>query len=318
MSGTAVQEGNRQGTSPDINAEASIWRKAFITVLSAVVVIIAVSLLIYGWDYYFLGLAERPFSPKHMDLKPSGRIGLRLGITGFILFAMVYLYPLRKHWPALGRIGKTKNWFDFHVLLGLSAPVLVTFHSAFKIQGFAGMAYWTMLALVVSGIIGRYFYAQIPRNISAAEMSFNEMQDLKTALVSELKKQRVIPISQIEDLFSLPDAREVQSMSMTGALIRMIVLDMLRPFKVWSLRRRGMKAGGRSAFLGGIIRSGNAGLESAIELTSRQAALSKRILFLAKTQRVFHGWHVIHRPFGISFALFVLIHVAVVTWLGYF
>src|SRR3954469_1953609 len=39
-------------------------------------------LLIYGWDYYILDAASRPFSPKHGTLRPSSAIGIRLGFLG--------------------------------------------------------------------------------------------------------------------------------------------------------------------------------------------------------------------------------------------
>jgi hypothetical protein len=299
-------------------ASAEKRQKAYLIMVASAVIALAIALSYYGWDYYILDYSQRPFSPRHEELKPSGSIGLRLGMLGLALFALVYLYPLRKYWPTLGRIGKTKNWFDFHVLLGLSAPVVITFHCAFKMHGFAGMAYWTMLALVGSGLIGRYFYAQIPRNIRATELSMQEMQDLKTSLLEGLKAQKILQPTEIERLFHLPDSAEVQSMPMLKALVRMIALDLARPFRVWSLRRRGIRRGAHSPVFGGILPTRNAELEQAIRLASRQAALSKHILFLSKTHRVFHGWHVIHRPFSLSFAAFVIIHVAVVTWLGYF
>ena len=293
-------------------------KKAYIILAASAVIASAIALSFYGWDYYILDNPLRPFSPKHEVLKPSGRIGLRLGMLGLALFTLVYLYPLRKYWPTLGRIGKTKNWFDFHVLLGLSAPVVITFHCAFKMHGFAGMAYWTMIALVGSGLIGRYFYAQIPRNIRATEMSLQEMQDLKTSLLDGLKLQNLLQQTEIERLFHLPDSAEVQSMPMLKALARMVAWDIARPFRVWSLRRRGIKREAHFSIFGGIIPTRNQELERAIHLASRQAALSKHILFLSKTHRIFNGWHVIHRPFSLSFAAFVIIHVAVVTWLGYF
>jgi len=273
---------------------------------------------VYGWDYYSLDQASRPFSPKHADLKPSGRIGLRLGILGFVMFALVYLYPLRKRWPALGRIGRTSHWFDFHILLGLTAPIFVTYHSAFKLHGFAGMAYWTMIALTVSGIIGRYFYAQIPHSLGAAEMSLKEMQEVSGQLVTELHSQNVLPASEIERLFHLPDGAEVRSMPVFRALLQMTWLDLVRPFKVWALRRRGARQRGVILILGGILPSGIKELENAISLASRQTAMAKKILFLAKTNRVFHLWHVIHRPFSLSFALFLIAHVSVVIFLGYY
>ncbi len=148
-------QGGEGGIRRLSNAEKR--QRAYLLLVSTAVLALAIALSVHGWDYYTLGYSQRPFSSKHTELKPSGTIGLKLGITGFTMLALVYLYPLRKYWPALGRVGKTKNWFNFHVFLGLSAPAVITFHCAFKTRGFAGMAYWAMIALVVSGLIGRYF-----------------------------------------------------------------------------------------------------------------------------------------------------------------
>jgi hypothetical protein len=292
--------------------------RTFLLLISGAVIALSIALSIYGWDYYTFDLVRRPLSPKHLILKPSGTVGLRLGMLGLFGFILVYLYPLRKHWRALGRFGKTQNWFNYHVLLGLTSPLIITFHSAFKEHGFAGMAYWAMVALVGSGLVGRYFYAQIPRNISAAELSVKEMQDLESALLDELRLDRYLEPSEIMQLFHLPDPKEVQSMTAYKALIRMISLDIWRVFRIWSLRRRGAEASRRVVSWGGILPTRNTELERAISLASKHAALSKRILFLSKTHRVFHLWHVVHRPFSLSFAVFVVFHVAVVTWLGYY
>ncbi len=43
--------------------------------------------LAYGLNYYILSQADRAISPKHMFLKPSGIIGLRLGMIGFVLLS---------------------------------------------------------------------------------------------------------------------------------------------------------------------------------------------------------------------------------------
>ncbi len=313
MNYTATQATQRIGVSwlMDQKMRHRVWILLGVAAATALAAVIAV----HGWNYYTLDQAHRPYSPLHADLKPSGRIGLRLGILGFVLFALVYLYPLRKRWPTLMRIGRTKHWLDYHVLLGLAAPVIITFHCAFKIHGFAGMAYWTMLGLTSSGVIGRYFYAQIPRRIGDAEMSLKEMQESSARVMEELSSHGVLPAHELERLFQLPDSRKVQSMPVWQALLEMVLLDLARPFKVWALRRR---RAGAAFTLGGILPTRQPELERAISLASGQAALAKKVLFLSKTHRVFHLWHVVHRPFSLSFAILVLIHVAVVISLGYY
>ena len=131
---------------------------------------------VYGFSYYTLSLEDRPLSPLHYALRPSGTIGLRLGMLGFGLFCVLFLYPMRKHVKWLASIGKTRHWLDFHVLVGISAPIVITYHASFKLAGLAGIAYWIMIAVALSGFAGRYIYAQIPRSLNTAQLSLGELQ----------------------------------------------------------------------------------------------------------------------------------------------
>ena len=117
----------------------------------------------YGFDYYTLAWKDRPFSPKHMLLRPSGPIGVNLGVFGVLMFFLIYLYPLRKKWGWLGRQGNSRHWLDFHVVLGTAAPLVIALHSSFKFGGIAGMAFWIMTVVTLSGFVGRYLYSQIPQ-----------------------------------------------------------------------------------------------------------------------------------------------------------
>ena len=100
-------------------------------------------------------------------LRPSGPIGVNLGLFGVLMFFVIYLYPLRKRWGWLGRQGNARHWLDFHVVLGTAAPLVIALHSSFKFGGIAGMAFWIMVAVSLSGVIGRYLYGQIPRRARA-------------------------------------------------------------------------------------------------------------------------------------------------------
>jgi hypothetical protein len=287
-----------------------------LAIASALIFLSGIAL--YGWGYYILVPAERPLSPLHSRMKPSGSIGLKLGFLGFFLFVLVYLYPLRKRWPWLSRKGKSQHWLDFHMLLGLIAPAVICFHSAFKTQGFAGMAFWTMLALAASGLVGRYFYAQIPRSLDAVELSLKETENRLARFKAAMEVQRVFDPEEIKRIFHVPEMEQAGKMPVWRAILTMIALDLERPLKVWGLRRRRNSFRVRVLSFGGILPSQDRELEEVITLAAKQASLAKRAVFLAKTERIFHLWHVVHRPFSVSFALFVIIHVVVVMALGYF
>ncbi|MBE0659247.1 MAG: hypothetical protein IH602_16250 [Bryobacteraceae bacterium] len=289
-----------------------------ITTLAVGAVLLAVYFALQGAEYYRLPLTERPFHPQHGTLRPAGTIGLRLGFAAVVAFAVIYLYPLRKRIKPLQKIGKTRNWLNFHVLFGLAVPVIVTFHSSLKLRGLAGMAYWIMIAIVLSGIVGRYLYSQIPRNVTAAERSLRDLLEEADALSHELQTQEVFRQDELAKLLELPAPEQVAAMALLPALITMASLDVRRPWHVAALRRRVLTGGELWFTLGGLRESSHEDLERIIRAARSQSWLTAKLLFLNRAAEVFHLWHVIHRPFSYSFVLLVVAHITMVMLMGYF
>ena len=275
------------------------------------------AITIYGFDYYTLDSAQRPFSPKHAELKPSGPIGIKLGMLGFAMFCTIFLYPLRKKWGWLQQRGTTRHWLDYHIVLGISAPFVIALHSSFKFKGLAGMAFWIMLSVSLSGIVGRYLYAQIHRGASAAEISLRESREAQAQMTEQLAQQKLISPGHLKALFKLPTEEQVVCWPAIFALFYMVILDIARPFHIARIRRRIMGLGEIITTLGGLLPSKNARIEQVIALAREQASLSKRLVFLSRSQQVFHLWHVVHKPFSYSFAVLAIVHITVAMMLGF-
>jgi hypothetical protein len=287
----------------------------FVIVVSTLVAATAA----YGWDYYRLPLAERVVSGKNLQLRPSGTIGLKLGMLGVALFACLYMYPLRKRWKWLQKFGKTKNWLDFHVLFGISAPLVITLHSSLKLQGIAGVAYWLMIAVMLSGFVGRYFYAQIPRSLNATALTVRELDEMSSSMRGQIQARSPLSANEFANILSVPEATDIQRMSLLKALLVMVWLDICRPFQVAQLRRGFMTSTGEKIrSLGGILSSGDDALETVISLVRRQSWLITKMAFLDRTNQVFQLWHVVHRPFSYSFAVLAVVHITLVLLLGYY
>ncbi len=288
-------------------------------VLLAWLLALAIVLVIagYGLNYYTLSAADRPFSPKHDALRPSGPVGIKLGMFGVFLFFLIYLYPLRKKWGWLARQGNSRHWLDFHVVLGTLAPIVIAFHATFKFGNIAGMAFWSMFAVTLSGFVGRYLYAQIPRNLNAAELTMKEMTEIEESMRRELAAQNLSFGKRMEKLYDLPTPQDVEHMPMLIALLYMILIDLRRPFRLSILRLQSTGFGSWVTSLFGFLRTRDSKLEHVIGVAQKQAKLSKRILFLSRTEQVFNLWHVVHRPFSYAFALLALIHIALALYMGY-
>jgi len=297
-------------------AERTHRVRVWIAWMTALLFCVAVG--IYGFDYYRLPRELRPFSDKHELLRPSGLIGVNLGILGTVLFFIIFMYALRKVIPWLGRMGTAKHWMDFHIVCGVSAPIIIAFHASFKFNNIAGVAFWIMLAVAFSGIAGRYLYAQIPQSLSAAKTSFQELESNEDQLANALKGQSIYSEEKIARIFAMPSAEQIRKSSVLGSLGAMILLDVRRPFQVAAMRRQGSSFGQLMRSVGGLFSTGNPEIENIVRLVRKKAALSKRIMFLDQAERVFHLWHVVHRPFSYAFAVLAVIHIVNAIRLGYF
>jgi hypothetical protein len=97
----------------------------------------------------------------------------------------------------------------------------------------------------------------------------------------------------------------------------MFLLDIKRPFKASAVRLReaGFFPWLFSCF--GLFATRNQKLERAIRVAQKQASLSQSIAFLARTQKIFQLWHVVHRPFSYAFAILAILHIGIALFMGY-
>lgn len=313
---TAPSSSNRITTKGDKRVKELGHRVRVIIAATASILLLS-WIGVYGATYYSLPLDQRPFSEKHELLKPSGDVGLKLGVLGTVLFFIIFLYGLRKVIPWLGRFGTARHWMDFHVIAGLTAPVLIAFHASFKFQGIAGFAFWIMVAVAISGVIGRYLYAKIPRSLSATEMSLSELQVSERELSEALLGQSIYSAAQLRRVLDIPSADHIRRIGPILAIGEMIALDVRLPFQIAGLRRSSAGFGATLRSVFGLLSSGNSEIEGVVRLVRQKASLSKRVVFLNQTQRVFHLWHVIHRPFSYAFAVLAVFHIIVATGLGF-
>lgn len=301
----------RAAASPERGHRIRVWLAAWTSFL------LLTSIAVYGASYYLLPMEERPYSPKHALLRPSGTIGLKLGILGTALFCIIFLYALRKVIPWLGRIGSTRHWMDFHIIAGISAPIVIAFHASFKFQGIAGIAFWIMLAVALSGIVGRYLYAQIPRSLSAAELSLSELAHTERDLADALVDQALYSAVQLEKALHVPSRAHIQQIGPLHAVIEMALLDLGMPFRIAALRVAPANGGERLRSLFGLFSTGNSEIERIVRIVRQKASLSRRVVFLHQTRQLFHLWHVVHRPFSYAFAVLAILHIVVVMGLGF-
>jgi len=280
---------------------------SFLVLLASLIVISTTIILFYlGWDYYSLPLKERFFHPNHDLLKSSGLIGHGIGIVGstMMLFG-VLIYSVRKRVKKFYRFGKLKHWLEFHIFLTVLGPILILFHTAFRFGGIVSVSFWSMVAVAISGVIGRFIYQQIPRSIEGNELSQEDMSKLDFDLKFELQEKYQLESSIISsfDENSINKNDGIKS----SQIIKVIFVDILESRKKLAEIKRHLKE----------KKIPSSKKKEIINISKSKLVLTRKILLLKTTQKLFGYWHVIHLPFAIIMLIIMIVHVVVAWIFGY-
>lgn len=279
--------------------------RLYIYSLVAITVAVFVFMGLKGLDYYSTPIEERFHHEQNELLKPSGFIGHGAGIIGSLLIIVgVFGYMARKRMKKLARLGFLKHWLEFHIFLCSVGPILILYHTSFKFGGIVAISFWSMVAVVVSGIIGRFIYLQIPRSIEGRELSLNELNIVKSNFYYDIQEQFSLDIEFVRflnDIFN--KEAELYEGSFFSKVIARIRYErkLLRNIRL-ELRKRN------------ITKSNTKKIKKMIR---GEIVLNRRIAWLSTMQNYLRYWHVIHLPFAFSMLIIMIVHVVVAVLFGY-
>lgn len=272
--------------------------RIYITVLASIVVFVTIYLAVKGYSYYSTPHEERFYHPDHTNFKAGGLYGHGLGILGTLLILIgVVMYLVRKRNKALARFGRLKYWLEFHIFLCTLGPVMILYHTAFKFGGIVSIAFWSMVAVVLSGVIGRYIYIQIPRSIEGRALSLNEIKDMKSNIHS------VISTS-----YELNEASQ-------SAILASVNVQSHKGFFSSFFQEQKQLSGIRKLLKQNNLKRKD--IRQVINLVKQEMAINTRIERLETMQKLFRYWHVAHMPFAIIMLVIVVVHVAITLAFGY-
>ncbi len=262
-----------------------------------------------GYRYYILPVAERVRSPLHAWLKPSGLIGQPAGILALLIFVFLWLYPLRKKYKSLAWTGSLGRWMDIHILAALGLPLLLAIHAAWRFDGVIGLGFLSMMVVVASGIVGRYLYVRIPRSKSGVELTRDEVSARRRALMQQIADTMQVNVESVERTLHI-DTSAGKAVGILQTFSQLLTNDITRWRTARELRRRWKSTVG-------VSRAGDrAALKQALALAKREMSLEQQARMLDATHKVFRFWHVAHRPFALTALVAVVVHVAVVIYVG--
>jgi hypothetical protein len=147
-----------------------------------------------------------------------------------------------------------------------------------------------MVAVVLSGVIGRFIYIQIPRTIEGRALSLNEVKHMKTDIAAELTEKYKLDEHIVDMIVSYTNEQNTAGNYKSTRNLRK------------ELKSKNLPKKERNSIL---------------KMVKDELSLSRKIGRLETMQRLFKYWHVAHMPFALVMLIIVIIHVGVTVTLGY-
>jgi hypothetical protein len=280
-----------------------IYVGSFIVVGIAVLILLGIN----GYQYYTTPIEERFFNPAHNALKPSGMWGHGFGIVGTLMMIVgVGIYMIRKRSRKIFTFGYLKHWLELHIFLCTVGPILVLYHTAFKFGGIVSVSFWSMVLVVLSGVIGRFIYLQIPRTIQGKEIDINDLLKMRQDLAEKIKTEMLFNSKLLNDLDVLTSPERYKKKSLTDSIL-FLVKDF---FKIKNFMYRLKKGIAKTDYY--KIRR-----KELINKVRAEIILSRRLGMLRTMQNLFRYWHIAHLPFALIMFVIMIIHVLVTITFGY-
>lgn len=284
---------------------SGIAHKIFIFTLTIIVIGTFIVLCYIGISYYRTSVEERFFHSAHNFLKPSGIIGHGLGIAGTLLMILGILsYMARKRFRMLSRLGQLRYWLEFHIFLCTLGPIMVLFHTSFKFGGIVSISFWSMVAVFLSGIVGRFIYIQIPRTIEGRALSLHEVREMKTEIGEILKTFYNLDESSLQTILSVIHTKPVATNNTSFFQFKKrYCIDSTTIKQVTTILKKNKVP--------------PADVKKVKALVKKDLSLNRKIERLVTMQKLFNYWHVAHLPFALVMLIIMVIHVAVTLAFGY-
>ncbi|HEX5053422.1 MAG TPA: NAD(P)-binding domain-containing protein [Planctomycetota bacterium] len=251
-------------------------------------------------SYYDLPVALRTGSDLHEELRPQGTIGLWAGLAAVTLFIVNLLYLGRRS-LRIGRFfpGSLKGWMSVHVATGIGACLFAVLHSGFTLRdGAGGHALLAMVVVVAAGVVGRWFYAFVPRAQNGRQQDLEEVGSQVAAIAGEWDQHgRGFGVEVRRQVEALVDNARMGH----GFLAR--VVNLVR--SQWRLRRHLGRIRSQAAAEGVPA----AEVARLLSLSRRSHRLALQLAHYEEVRGLMSVWRWMHRWLALLLLLLTVLHV---------
>ncbi|HET7499418.1 MAG TPA: 4Fe-4S binding protein [Kofleriaceae bacterium] len=141
------------------------------------------------WSLSFRVMRASGIEPALAAMNVSYLAGTRLALTcgylgtALMVLSMAYLLQRRLGW--FHRTATNQFWLDVHLMTGIVGPMFIALHSALRLTTWVSIPFWSMVCVVISGVVGRYLYTLVPSLTSKHDLEILEHRRAITELATD-------------------------------------------------------------------------------------------------------------------------------------
>jgi len=255
-------------------------------------------------------------SHAHLEryITPQRGLGYWLGIAGGSMMILLLIYSARKRAPWLRWLGGIPAWFEIHMALGITGPILVLFHANFRLGATnSNVALISMLVVAGSGVIGRYIYTRLHARMDGHE---DTLEQLKA--VGERLRSQTTSISFLPGLLDAIDRAEKRWIEppkgSIGSFLHLFTGGPRLALARWLVRRETKRAVAKAIMNESALIAGHAQriAEVARQYADRRLEAGRRVREYRMYANLFSLWHVLHLPLFFMLLIAGIVHVIAV------
>ena len=224
-------------------------------------------------------------------------LALTCGYLGTALMVLSMAYLLQRRFKWFRKTATNQFWLDVHIMTGIIGPLFIVLHSALRLTTWVSIPFWSMTAVVISGLIGRYLYTLVPALTSKHELQILANRRAITELAIDYP-QAAVDANQIMAREARGSARSWDVGLLT--LLPWVVLDDLR--RMWSRRRD------RAALRRVAPRKVARAIARRID---RVVFYERRNELAPRSKALLKAWKRVHIPFSLVLLVTMVVHIVI-------
>ena len=237
--------------------------------------------------------------------------GYWIGVVGALMMLMLFSYPVRKYLGLARTWGPVRVWLWVHMVLGVGGPALILLHSNFEVRSLnAGVAFYCMVAVALSGVAGRFLYARINRGLWREKVGLEELQR-RAGLQRADTRSRLAFSPKVEARLRRFEARYLNPPRTWPSHLLMVLWMPLQQLWVYWRACRDLRRAMRpfASMFGWSAAEQQRRQRNARRLVWLYLLAVSRVGQYAAYDRLFSLWHVLHVPVVYVMVMSVLVHV---------